>query len=437
MKPTAPPHKVGLWIATALVVGNMIGSGVFLLPASLGSYGGISIVGWLASTGGALTLALVFARLSGSTRVTGGPYVFARDAFGEFGGFLVGWSYWISIWTTNAALAVAFVSYLTVFWPVLAVNAALAAGLALATIWALTVVNVSGVRTAGTVQLITTILKLVPLLAISTVGLLWFNGSHFEPFNASGEPALPAISATVTLTLWAFLGLESGTVPAENVRDPEKTIPRATMLGTLIAATVYILGTVAVMGIIAPATLATSPAPFADAARSIWGPWGGYLLGAGAAVSCFGALNGWILLSGQIPYATARDGLLPAVLARRSPRGTPVVGLVFSSAVSTVLTIMNYTRGLVQAFTFLIVLATLATLVPYVFSSMAALMRPGQRTGAASTFLFPIVAFGAFVYSMWAIAGAGRDAVYWGFLLIVAGLPVYALMRRSPRPTAD
>jgi APA family basic amino acid/polyamine antiporter len=432
-------RQLGLPICTALVVGNMIGSGVFLLPASLGPYGGISIVGWLVSTAGALALASVFAALARSTRRSGGPYVFAQKAFGDLGGFLVAWSYWISIWTTNAALAVAFVSYLTVFWPAFGTTPALAAGTALAVIWGLTAVNAAGVRSAGVVQLVTTVLKLLPLIAIATVGLLWFDRSHFVPFNASGQSTIPAVSATITLTLWAFLGLESGTVPAENVRDPERTIPRATLLGTVIAASVYILGTVAVMGIIAPSTLASSTAPFADAARAVWGPWGGYVLGLGAAVSCFGALNGWILLAGQIPFAAARDGLLPAPLAVLSASGTPRTGLLVSSAVATVLTLMNYTRGLVEAFTFLILLATLATLIPYVLSSLAAAaLALRQRAVARAGGLGALTVAGcAFVYAMWAIVGAGREAVYWGFVLLMAGLPVFVAMtwRRSGTAT--
>ncbi|HEX9692667.1 MAG TPA: amino acid permease [Gemmatimonadales bacterium] len=429
-------RQLGLPICTALVVGNMIGSGVFLLPASLASFGGISIVGWLVSAGGALALAAVFAALARSTARTGGPYVYAREAFGDLGGFLVAWAYWISIWTTNAALAVAFTSYLTAFWPAIGSTPPLAAGIALTAIWGLTAVNVSGVRSAGLVQLVTTVLKLLPLLAIATVGLLWFDHSHFIPFNASGQGALPAVGATVTLTLWAFLGLESGTVPAENVKNPEKTIPRATLLGTLIAATVYVLGTVAVMGIIAPSGLTDSTAPFADAARMIWGSWGGYLIALGAVVSCFGALNGWILLAGQIPFAAARDGLLPAPLARMSRRGTPRTGLLFSSAVTTTLTLMNYTRGLVQAFTFLILLATLATLIPYVLSSLAAVAialrnRALARAGAMGAL---VVAALAFLYSMVAIIGAGHEAVYWGFVLLMSGLPIYVAMtwRKSP-----
>lgn len=435
MSTTGPDTRraLGLWMCTALVVGNMIGSGVFLLPSSLAPFGGISIVGWLVSAGGALCLALVFARLGSAIPRIGGPYAYAREAFGDFAGFWVAWSYWISIWTSNAALATAFASYSTVFVPALGGSPALGAVGALAALWLLTAVNVVGVRRAGQVQLVTTVLKLLPLVAIGAFGFLAFQPEHFEPFNPSGATPLGAVAATVTLTLWAFLGLESGTVPAADVRDAPRTIPRATMLGTGIAAAVYIVCTVAVMGIIAPGELADSTAPFADAARTIWGPWGRWFVGAGAVISCFGALNGWILLSGQVPRAAALDGLLPARLAALGPRGTPVVGLVFSSAMATVLIAMNYTRGLVGAFTNLILLATLATLLAYVFSSMAGLLfalRERDRDGARRRIGAALISVLAFAFSLVAIAGAGRDTVYWGFLGLVAGLPVYVAMRR-------
>lgn len=426
-------------MCTALVVGNMIGSGVFLLPASLAPFGGISILGWLVSAGGALCLALVFARLGAIMPRVGGPYAYAREGFGDFAGFWVAWAYWISIWTTNAALAVAFVSYSTVFVPALGTSPTLAAGIALVTLWALTLVNTYGVREAGQLQLVTTVLKLLPLAAIGLFGFFSFQPEHFRPFNPSGGSSINALTATVTLTLWAFLGLESGTIPADDVRDASRTIPRATMLGPLIAAVIYIISTVAVMGIIAPADLASSTAPFADAAGSIWGSWGRWIIGAGAAISCFGALNGWILVSGQVPRAAALDGLLPARFERLGSRGTPVFGLLFSSGVATVLIAMNYTRGLVQAFTFLILLATLATLMPYVFTSMTGLMIALRERGTSAAsgktigrMALSVLAFG---FSLWAIAGAGQKTVFWGFILLVAGLPVFAAMRwRGVRP---
>ncbi len=427
-------------MATSLVVGNMIGSGVFLLPASLAAYGGISIIGWLVTSVGALLLALVFARLSSFMPAAGGPYAYTRRGFGDFAGFLVAWGYWISIWTSNAAISVAFVSYLTVFFPALATNGALAATVAIATIWLLSWINSAGVRNAAWVQLITTILKLVPLVVIATLGLLFFNVDHFRPFNVSGGSNLSAVTATVALTLWAFLGLESATIPADDIRDPKRTIPRATILGTVVTALVYVLGTVAVMGIIPPEGLAASNAPYADAAREVWGSWAGYAVGAGAAISCFGALNGWILLQGQMPLAAARDGLFPKAFGRISPRGTPVVGIVMSSVLVTVLIGMNYTKGLVEQFNFIILLAALHTLVAYTLSSMGELMifiRERERFKGQRLFGSSVIAVLAFLYSLWAIAGAGSEIVYWGILMLFAGVPVYVWIAWRAEPATS
>lgn len=421
-------RKMGIWMALALVMGNMIGSGVFLLPASLGPYGGLSVVGWLFSSAGALLLALVFARLSRLVPRAGGPYAYSRAGFGDFAGFLVAWGYWVSIWAANAAIAVAFVSYLSFFVPAVQESPRLAAAIAVGAIWSLTWVNAMGVRQAGSVQVATTVLKIAPLLLVGTLGLLYLEPENFRPFNPSGHSTLSAVGATAALTLWAFLGFESATVPAEEVRDPGRTIPRATVLGTLLTALVYIAGTVAVMGIIPPGRLATSNAPFADAARAVWGDWTGALVAGGAMISCFGALNGWILLQGRIPFAAARDGVFPAIFARLSHRGTPVMGLVFSSGLVTVLLAMNYTAGLVEQFTFIILLATLTALFPYALCTMAELMIfvrerdrfRGERLAGAA-----IIAILAFLFALWAIAGAGRDVVYWGFLLLLFGVPMY------------
>jgi APA family basic amino acid/polyamine antiporter len=428
--------KIGLWIVTSLVVGNMIGSGIFLLPASLGPFGGISIVGWLVSAAGATLVALVFARLSRIWKKSGGPYTYTREGFGDFAGFLVAWGYWISIWTTNSAIAVAFVSYLTFFWSDLETNRVLACVVGLSTIWLLTGVNVIGVHSAGVVQLVTTILKLIPLLAIAIFGLGYVDTANFVPFNATGGSTLSAIVATVTLTLWAFLGLESGTTPAEHVHDPERTIPRATMLGTFLSAAVYILGTVAVMGVIAPAVLAKSTSPFADAARIMWGDWAGYVVATGAIVSCFGALNGWLLLQGQIPFAAARDGLFPEVFGRVSKYNTPAHALVISSVLASLLLVLNFNASLVELFTKIILLATLHTLIPYSFCTMAEIMmrrKDPKRFAGGLSMAVVVLSILAFLYSFVAIVGAGQETVYWGFLPLIAGVPVYVWVnsRRS------
>jgi APA family basic amino acid/polyamine antiporter len=420
---------LGLWRSSALVVGNMIGSGVFLLPASLALFGGISLLGWAFSTAGAVLLALVFARWGRIMPRVGGPYAYTRRGFGDFAGFLVGWGYWISIWCGNAAIATAFVGYLGVFVPAISEDPAVAAATAGGAIWLLSWVNARGVREAGIVQVTTTVLKLLPLIAVGTLGLLYFDAGNLRPFNVSGQPTFSALTATAALTIWAFLGLESATIPADDVRDPGRTIPRATMIGSLSAGVVYVLSTIGVMGVLAPAVLSGSTAPFADAASAMWGGWASYAVAAGAAIACFGALNGWILLSGQVPFAAAKDGLFPANFGRLSNNGTPVFGIVVSGVLATVLLSMNYTRGLVGAFTFIILLSTLTTLFPYVMCTAGAFLVPDHA--GHRRFPWLLVPALAFLFSLWAIAGLGRDTVYWGFLLLLAGVPVYVWMKRT------
>ncbi len=425
-------------MCTALVMGNMIGSGIFLLPASLGPFGGISIIGWVVSAAGSLLLATIFARLSRNVRNAGGPYAFTREGFGDFAGFLVAWGYWIAAWTTNAAIAVAFVSYLSLFWPALATHKPLAAAVGLATIWLLTWVNVRGVHNAGVVQLVTTILKYLPLAAIAFIGIFYLHPAHFEPFNASGKSDFSAVTSTVALTLWAFLGFESGSVPSDDVENPQQTMPRAIILGTLATAVVYILGTAAVMGVIPSSALTHSNAPFADAARVMWGPWAGYAIGFGAVISCFGCLNGWILMQGQVARAAARDGLFPKVFARMSDNGTPAFALIFSSVLVSALMCMNFSKGLVEEFTFILLLATLTTLIPYLFCSLSTIMICVRDPSRASEFEKSTALLGVlgFAYSLWAIAGAGDRIVYWGFLLLMAGLPIYVWLQWKQRLVA-
>ena len=426
-------RTIGFWTAVALVMGNMIGSGVFLLPASLASFGGVSLLGWAISTTGAILLALVFARLARIDPAAGGPYAYTRKAFGDVAGFLVAWGYWISCWCTTAALAVACVGYLDPFVTSVVRSPALAALLAIGLVWLLTAVNIRSVRSAGQVQVITTVLKLLPLVVIGLGGLFLFEASHFAIAATNGRALFGNITAAATLTLWAFLGLESATIPAGSIANPERTIPRATVVGTLLAAAVFIVSTIGVMSLVPPAALATTTAPFADAGRALGGNWLAALVAAGAAISCFGALNGWVLVAGQLPLAVARDGLFPKLFARTSSRDTPVTGMVIAGALSSALIAMNYTRGLVDLFTFIILLATLATLVPYAFCALAVFVLKSPSAPRALGRGAAIVASLAFGYAFWAIGGAGKDTVYWGFLLLIAGLPVYVWVARRER----
>ncbi len=427
LRPDRP--LLGFWTGTALVAGNMIGSGIFLLPAALAAYGGISLVGWLFTTAGSLLLAIVFMSLSRSYPRIGGPYAYAREAFGDFAGFIVAYGYWLSILCGNAAIAIVSVSYLSVLFPVLTTASHLDVVAALAVLWILTLVNLLGVRVSGGVQLATTVFKILPLLAIALFGLADFDAAHFTPFNLSGRSSAGAITATAALTLWAFLGLESATIPADSIRDPRRTIPRATIAGTLVAALIYILSTVSLMGLLSPAELAGSHAPFADAATRLFGSAAGYVVACAGAVACIGALNGWVLLQGQMPRAAALDGLFPGTFRVLSGSGVPLKGIIISSLCISALLLMNYMEGYVEKFTFVILLATLATLIPYLASALAQLKlalkggRPGL-TGLA------IVAALACLYSAWAVVGLGAYTIFWGMVLMATGAPLFAWMRR-------
>ncbi len=418
--PTTRP--LGFWTATALVVGSMIGSGVFLLPASLAQYGGASLIGWGITLCGAILLALTFARLSMRWPQTGGPYVYARHAFGDLPGFVVAWSYWTSIWCANAAIAVAFAGSLGAIFPAATATPVRAAGCALAALWVCSAINLAGVREAGRIQVVTTVLKVLPLVLFGGIALWFVEARQFQPFNPTADSLPQVAQATVALTLWAFLGLEAATVPAGSIRDAERTVPRATIVGTLIAGIATILACTAVLGLLPAEVLKDSQAPMADAARLLWGPAAGIALAAVAAVSCFGALNGWVLISAQLPLAAARDGLFPTLFAKVDARGTPVIGVLVSGALASALVVSNYSRSLVQVFTFSILLSTAATLLPYVVSSAAWLWR---GTGASR-----VIAAAALAYSLYALAGVGSESLLWGGVLVAAGLPIFWWLRR-------
>ncbi len=432
----APRPKLGIWMSTSLVAGTMIGSGIFLLPASLAAYGGVSLLGWTFTTAGAMLLALTLSRLSRMIPKAGGPYAFTRAGLGEFAGFLVGWGYWLALLTGSAAIAVATVGYLGVFVPALVSSPLIAGVIALLIIWTLAGVNIAGTMQAGRVQMTALILKLLPLVVVIVGGMVYFNTDHLTPFNASDQSTLGAVTSTATLTLWAFLGIESATVAAETVENPTQNISRATIMGTILAAVIYVFGSTAVMMIIPPEELRASTAPFADAALAMFGPGAQYAVAIGATISCLGALNGMILLQGQMPFALARDGLFHTAFGALSRRGTPQPALLLSAALVTVFIALNYSKGLVDLFTYIILLSTLSILLPYSFSTMSECMlilRDRGQLPSSERRKRLILASLAFTYSLWALSGAGQTAVYWGFLLFLTGIPVFVFFKWQAR----
>jgi len=425
-------EKLGIWTGTSLVAGTMIGSGVFLLPSSLAAFGGISLAGWLVSSTGAILIALMLSRLSRHIPKSGGPYAYTRSIFGDALGFLVGWGYWFALLTGGAAISVAAVGYLGIFFPVLTSSPFISGLAALVIIWSLVGLNILGVREAGGFQLATLILKLLPLIMVIITGLLFFREAHFQPFNLSGGSALGAVTATGAMTLWAFGGLESASVAAEDIRDPERNVTKVTTFGVLLAAGVYTLSTFGVMAILPPEVLGASSAPFADVATRQLGPAAGSIVAIGAIISCLGALNGLIFVQGRIPYAMGRDQLFPRRFGQLSQRGTPAFALIISGLVVTLFMALNYSRGIVDLFTYIVLLSTMSLLLPYVFSAIAELVLLVKWKGQIDKRRLTrnlVLGILAYLFAMWMITGVGQEAVYWGLMLWLVGLPVYAVMR--------
>ncbi len=433
----APGRMLGFWMCLALVVGNMIGSGIFLLPASLAPYGLNAMIGWGVTIAGALCLAFVFAALARAMPHAAGPYDYVRTGFGAPAGFFVMWSYWISAWVTNATISVAAVSYLSSLAPGAFARPGAAPLAAIGFVLLFTAVACRGARVSGGVQIVTSVLKLLPLIAAMVIALMVVGGGG-ETAAFAPTPVSPGgIAGAAALTLWAMLGFESATVPTGKVRDPACNIPRATLIGTLASGLVYLAASSAVFLLLPPDVAAASSAPFADLVGAYWGPGAASLVAVFAAISCLGALNGWVLLQAEVPYALAKRGVFPSWFAKENGRGVPVRAQIAGCILTTALIAANYTRGLTELFAFMALLATAATLVLYLVASLVALRLIARGTLRGAT-LAALALVGA-LYSVWTFYGAGREATGWGAVLLATGIPVYLLMRlsrSSPAPAA-
>lgn len=417
--------SMGFWRCWSMTVGCMIGSGIFLMPAVLAPYGTLSIVSWCLTGAGTILLALTLGRLASRTSRIGGPYAYAHEAFGDLPGFLVAWGYWLNVVIAIPAIAFAFSGYLGVLVPVVDESTWLHAASAIAVIWVFTLINIAGVSAASLAQLLTTILKLVPLVII--IGLATFTGErdNVPAFNPGEAPLISALAATTLLTMWSYAAFEAATVPTGDVIDPKRTIPKALVIGTISVAAIYIASTVAVMYLVPTNVLSESTSPFADAALTL-GTWGPILIAVGALISTAGALNGNILLTGQIPLAVALDGLAPAWFSRRDQHGAPYDALLVSASLGTGLILFNYAEGLVAAFTHLATLSLVIYMAALAVATLAETRYAWKR--ARSWFLIAAIAF---AYSLFAMFGAGLEAIVSGAILLLLGIPVFYLARRS------
>jgi amino acid transporter len=430
--------SLGTAACTAIVVGNMVGSGFYLSPAAVAPYGNLAILIWAVMGGGAICLGLTFARLARLVPATGGPYAYTRLAYGDFPGFLIAWGYWISIWASLPVIAIAFAGVVIDLFPALR-GRGIAVFLTLVPIWVVVLVNLRGVSAAGIFAEVTTYAKLVPFGAIALLGIFFINPSHFGEFNPSGLPLLQASAALAPLTMFAYLGLESATVPAGDVRDPERTIPRSTVLGIAIAAVLYVLGTVVVMGLVPRQQLVNSVAPFSDAARILWGRPGEIAISIAVVLSSIGALNGWTLLMGQVPMAAARDGLFPPIFSAMSSKGVPAAGIIVSALLATALVLVQAVgSGGFSAFYSLVVgLSTMAAVIPYAFCALAGSLVAARVSGGAEVPRVTVIELIAFVFAMFTLYGCGAEPVLYGLVLLLLGIPVFVWQRRRTGLSAE
>lgn len=427
-----PSQKLGLLMCIALVMGNMIGSGVFLLPAALAPLGWNAVIGWGVTIGGTLCLALVLARLARLLPGGTGPFTYAAEAFGPGVGFIVAWSFWISCWTANAALAVAATSNLSIIFPGLAAEGQTPALLAIGFIWLFTAINLLGVRKAGGAQVLTWALKLLPLLGAVVVAV-WVlgSGSVSPPALADAAPvSLGNIGSAATLTLFALLGFESALAVGDRVKDPEKTVPRATMIGAVATGVIYLLSCTAVTMLLPVATVQGSNAPYATFFATLVSPAAGQLVALFAAIAALGALNGFVLLVGEIPRDMAQKGQLPSLMARENRFGAPLWSLLLASSLATLVVYANYSRGLAGLFNFMVLVTTSTAIIFYMAAALAALKFEQQGRIAASP-RFAALTLTGFIYSCWAFYGAGIEASLWSLAMTATGLPIYFAMRRS------
>lgn len=428
-------QKIGLITATSLVVGNMIGVGIFTLPAILAKYGSISVLGWLFTATGALILAKIFSNLSKIVAgKSGGPYAYSREGFGDFIGFLMAWGYWIACWVGNGAIAIAIVGALSFFFPVLDDNPVYALSVGLGLIWLFTWINSRGIRESGRIQVITTALKLLPLAFVIIVGFFFFDFDNFPAFNLTEATNFATFPVVAAITLYAFLGVESATIPAESVENAAVVVPKATMYGTILTAAVYILASVVLFGVLPNDILQNSPAPFAEAAELISGKFGGYFVAVGIIISGIGVLNGWILITSQLPLATAKDNLFPRIFKIENKNGAPVIGLIIGGLLSSGVMFMTLSKNLIDQFEFISEIVVFANLLPYLFTSAAYVLIIIEKELHMNSLIKTFVLGGlGFAFSLWAIYGTGPDTVFYGIFLLLSGIPFYLLMLYNKR----
>lgn len=424
---------VGLVAATLMVAGNIMGSGVYLLPANLAATGGIAIFGWLVTIVGAISLSLVYAKFASFDESAGGPYAYTKRAFGNYLGYQTNIVYWLASWIGNIAMAVVGVGYLSYFLPVL--KEPLPAALAtIAMIWLFTFINILGPRITTTVQGYTTSLTFIPIFGVAIFGWFYFDPAlYFGAWNVQDLSLPDAIQGTLNVTLWSFIGVETAAVVAGVVENPKRNVPIATISGVLIAAVAYVLSSTAIMGIIPNDALAKSAAPFSDAVQIAVGPVGATIVAFCAAAGCLGSLGGWTLVVGQTAKAASDDGLFPEIFGRQNKVGVPATGLVIVAVAMTVIVLLTISPTAAQQFGVISSVSVIFTLVPYIYSCAALRYSGEPHFGNAYAGWMGVIIV-AILYSAWAIIGSSPQQVMWAFVIILFTTLFYAMNQVPHHP---
>jgi APA family basic amino acid/polyamine antiporter len=428
-----PRPSLGFWRSWSLVVGGAIGSAVFMMPAVMAPYGGLGLLSLVAATLGAVCIAMTLGALARRVTVSGGMYAYTQAAFGDFAAFLVAWTTWISMWVSCAAIAIGFVAYLGALFPAIGSSSLLGALSGLALIWVLVGINIAGVRESGIFSLLTTFLKLTPLVLIVIIGLWSMELDNLPKMHPGEGSALVVFASVFALSFWNFVGIEAATIPAEDTVNPSRTISRALLVGTLTVGAVYVLVSFVAMGVVPAGVLESSNSPLTDVGTRLFGAFGAGLVIAGALVSTAGCLSVGILEGGQTSMAAGREHVFPDFFARKSKWHTPWLSYLLLGVLASVLLLLNFFRGLVAAYQFVILLATLTIVIPYAFSALACLvLRTDHPSGSgAKSSHEAVVAVIAFGVCIWVAAASSVEVVYWTFLLLMVGLPVYVAVARK------
>jgi basic amino acid/polyamine antiporter, APA family len=444
--PTRAQQKaraLGVTSATGLVVGSIVGTGVFAMPAVLASAGTSSLLVLAVIAVGATLLAVLFGQLTRRIpNSDGGLYAYARHEFGDFAGYLTGWCYWISAWAGNAAIVAAWVFYVDALFGI-SPSGIGNWGIALTGLWVPAAVNLAGVRQMAWFQNLTVVLKFLPLLFVGVVGWFFVSKANFGAFNASGGSLYNAVGIAAGVALFSFIGVEVAAITAKRVKNPRVNVGRASLLGTGVSAILYLAVATVVMGLVPHHELVHSTAPFVLAFGTIFthGAWAGKLVAALAVISGIGALNGWTLVTTEVSRAAANDGMFPRAFAWTDRKDTAWFGIVMAALLPSVLMLWSYTTATgLKVFTDLVDLTVVTVAIPYLFSACAQLayLVSGRRRVQGWQLTRDLLIAGVGVlFSMWVTFAAGYQSVYQSLIIVLIGVVLYAFLKARREDTGQ